>query len=339
MNKVACLLTATSLGVAAMSAQANHLNQLDDRTYITPKIGFVIGDHTHFDIGPNGHLGIGRPISEKWNIEAGIDHSNYDVTHEPSDYERLAINMGGLFFPKGRSSNIQPFLLGYMSAVRAKFLGETSYSPSFEVGGGILFDLANPNIDLRMDLRYHVDIHRGTPAFDDDTFYQFALNIGAQISFGQPSPPVFAQPTRNCPQPTPCNCPSCPTTTQQPAQTQITPRATPPTPPTMSAVVFAVNSSKLSSANQATLDGVADIMNSRPNIDIDIIGRADDTGPSSYNLELSRERAENVRDYLIAQGIDPSRLNIRAFGEGRPVSSNQTEPGRAQNRRVDFEVR
>jgi len=338
MNKTACLLTFVGLCMTTVSTQAHNL---DTRTYITPKAGLVIGDRTHFDIGPNVHLGIGRAISEKWNIEAGLDHSNYDVSNEPSDYERFAINMGGLFFPKGRDTNVQPFLLGYMSAVRAKFLGETSYSPSFEVGAGLLFDLVNPNIDLRVDLRYHVDIHRGTPAFDDDSFYEFALNIGAQISFGQPSDPISFAPqnSRNCPTPAPCNCPTCPTTTAAPAPRQIEPRAEQPTPPQLSAVVFAVNSSKLSSANQATLDGIADIMNSRQNISVDIIGRADDTGPSSYNLELSRERAESVRNYLIAQGIDANRLNIRAFGEGRPIEPNDSDQGRAQNRRVDFEVR
>jgi outer membrane protein OmpA-like peptidoglycan-associated protein len=68
-------------------------------------------------------------------------------------------------------------------------------------------------------------------------------------------------------------------------------------------------------------------------------GHTDDTGAPDYNLELSRARAERARAFLVeAQGIEPSRIEIQAFGETRPKEPNSTEQGRKMNRRVEFEL-
>jgi outer membrane protein OmpA-like peptidoglycan-associated protein len=67
-------------------------------------------------------------------------------------------------------------------------------------------------------------------------------------------------------------------------------------------------------------------------------GYADASGESDQNLPLSQLRADVVRDYLIAQGIDAGRLVAKGFGTENPVAENDTEAGRAQNRRVEFHV-
>jgi outer membrane protein OmpA-like peptidoglycan-associated protein len=68
-------------------------------------------------------------------------------------------------------------------------------------------------------------------------------------------------------------------------------------------------------------------------------GHTDNRGTDAYNENLSLRRASAVRDYLIAGGIAPSRIQIQGFGESRPVASNDTDDGRAQNRRVELRVR
>ena len=65
-------------------------------------------------------------------------------------------------------------------------------------------------------------------------------------------------------------------------------------------------------------------------------GHTDSVGNDSYNQKLSEKRAGAVRDYLVRQGIESSRITVRGYGESRPVATNATEEGRAQNRRADI---
>jgi len=67
-------------------------------------------------------------------------------------------------------------------------------------------------------------------------------------------------------------------------------------------------------------------------------GHTDSYGTEEYNMGLSVRRARAVADYLVAGGIDRSRLRVEGYGETQPVASNDTEDGRAQNRRVELSV-
>lgn len=69
-----------------------------------------------------------------------------------------------------------------------------------------------------------------------------------------------------------------------------------------------------------------------------IVGHTDNTGDPQYNLDLSKRRAESVRDYLIETGTPPEKLRVVGRGEQDPVASNDTKEGRAQNRRVEIIV-
>ena len=87
------------------------------------------------------------------------------------------------------------------------------------------------------------------------------------------------------------------------------------------------------------LDAVAKIMLSTQAITrLTIEGHTDTTGEPAANQPLSEERAEAVKKYLESKGVDPSRLESRGFGSTRPIDTNDTEEGRAKNRRVEFKV-
>jgi OOP family OmpA-OmpF porin len=75
-----------------------------------------------------------------------------------------------------------------------------------------------------------------------------------------------------------------------------------------------------------------------PEIDVQIVGYTDDVGSAQYNLALSLRRAEAVRDFMAARGIDAARLSVAGHGETQPLVSNATPEGRAVNRRVEFVV-
>ena len=99
---------------------------------------------------------------------------------------------------------------------------------------------------------------------------------------------------------------------------------------------FEYNKSKIRSVSYPILNTVARVLKDFPNIAIRIEGHTDSRGSGSYNKKLSNNRAKSVRTYLIGQGIDSSRMTSIGYGEDRPIASNRTKEGRAQNRRVEF---
>ena len=69
-----------------------------------------------------------------------------------------------------------------------------------------------------------------------------------------------------------------------------------------------------------------------------ITGNTDSLASDAYNLDLSRQRAESVKEYLVSKGVDPSKLVTKGAGESNPIADNSTEQGRFRNRRIGFTV-
>lgn len=86
------------------------------------------------------------------------------------------------------------------------------------------------------------------------------------------------------------------------------------------------------------LDCVADLLKDYPDVRVRVDGHSDNVGSNEHNLRLSKARAEAVRRALGAKGIASSRLEAIGYGRSKPIASNGTEAGRAQNRRVNFTV-
>lgn len=86
------------------------------------------------------------------------------------------------------------------------------------------------------------------------------------------------------------------------------------------------------------LDKVVDLLKTNPSVEIEISGHTDSKGSDDYNLNLSQGRSQSVVDYLISQGIESYRLSAHGYGETNPIDTNDTEEGRANNRRVEFTV-
>jgi OOP family OmpA-OmpF porin len=83
------------------------------------------------------------------------------------------------------------------------------------------------------------------------------------------------------------------------------------------------------------LDRLAKSLKDNPDVEIEIRGYTDGLGRAGANTQLSRMRAEAVRQYLINQGIDLQRMRATGFGPNNPVGDNRTAAGRAQNRRIE----
>ena len=103
-------------------------------------------------------------------------------------------------------------------------------------------------------------------------------------------------------------------------------------------VTFGVDQDTVRSSFFPVLNSVAIVLNRYQQTVVDVYGYTDSTGDDSYNLQLSERRALSVANYLNAQGVDSRRFAVTGFGETRPIASNATEAGRAQNRRVEIQL-
>lgn len=105
-----------------------------------------------------------------------------------------------------------------------------------------------------------------------------------------------------------------------------------------SGITFATDSSNVQPQFRPTLDQVADVLKEYNQTYIDVYGHTDSTGSDAYNQTLSERRASAVANYLTGQGVQSARIGTRGFGETQPIASNETEEGRAENRRVEIKI-
>ncbi len=103
-------------------------------------------------------------------------------------------------------------------------------------------------------------------------------------------------------------------------------------------ILFDFNKAEIKPESYEIIDEIVDVMMSNPKLKLEIQGHTDNIGGIEFNLKLSEERARAVYNSLVSKGIDESRLRYRGFGFSLPVTSNDTEVGRAQNRRTEFVV-
>ncbi len=103
-------------------------------------------------------------------------------------------------------------------------------------------------------------------------------------------------------------------------------------------VFFETGSATLSGHSSHELDNIVAAMQSNPEVSIEIGGHTDNTGDPENNMTLSQQRAEVVEEYLISAGIDAERMSAVGFGQEVPVDTNDTESGRANNRRTELRI-
>ena len=101
-------------------------------------------------------------------------------------------------------------------------------------------------------------------------------------------------------------------------------------------VFFDFNQDTIKEGYEDMFDNAIKILKENPNVTVEIQGHTDSMGAESYNLDLSERRAATVKTHLINKGIEASRITTKGFGESDPVASNDSEEGRAHNRRVFY---
>ncbi|MCQ6958655.1 OmpA family protein [Mucilaginibacter aquariorum] len=144
----------------------------------------------------------------------------------------------------------------------------------------------------------------------------------------KPSPPFIAPAS------------TTPTTPPPPAPPQQTPPPPAPAPEkpnyNFNNIQFEFNSGILKTDAYPTLDKAAAEMKKDPSVRFVLNGNSSAEGTDEHNMALSVERANAVKTYLVNTGVNGANLDIKGYGESKPITSNETEEGRALNRRVEI---
>ena len=285
------------------------------------------------DTSPAFEIGLGYDLSRWLSLElhaadlgaAEIDFLGTDV----GDLGYQVYGASALFYLFNTRDGFVPFSSSRAGAHRREGL---SAFGRFGIGG-LLND--SDRVAYRRDYATHavfgagleygfrngVALRAELQGFDTDARY---LGLGVLKRFGSVSPAAAAVPA-----------------VEPPAAVPPPPAPEPPAEPVgldpldMPIVYFLFDRSELTARARETLDAFVRDMEGDERV-IAIDGHTDWIGPEVYNEGLSDRRADVVRDYLVAAGMEPSRLIARGFGETQPITRNTTEEGRSLNRRAEI---
>ncbi|CCO46047.1 putative outer membrane protein A [Vibrio nigripulchritudo SOn1] len=185
---------------------------------------------------------------------------------------------------------------------------------------------------IRARLEYQVMAELNSGPAKDTSASMFSVGLSYHFGTKKPEPVAKVEP-RPAPEPKP-----------EPAPVVEEKKPEPPKKQTITfqsqqdVSLFETGSSKLSAAGTRRFESVATLLTTYPQSKVDVVGHTDSRGSAKFNQKLSEQRAQAVADYLIAKGVDPSRITVKGEGEANPVASNDTAAGREQNRRVEVTI-
>jgi len=322
--------------------------------YIDPMLQCSILDSKRIskdDFGFQG--GFGYNFAPNFALEVDYGGGGFKVrgfgsSSGPSEQLRAAsLDVLYKFFP---NSLIRPFVLAGGGELQDAIAGnlENNHSWIAEAGVGVLTGIGSQSGSTRLQLRTEAKYRREfiqNVALIPNNPGDVVFGVGLQLSFGNPTrpAPVIAAPPpppepapvprevpAEAPPPEPCHAPAG---FQVDANCRIIEQTV-----VVRAIDFEFNSTQLTAPARHTLDEVAAALLTQPELKVEVQGHTDSIGTDAYNLGLSQRRAAAVKEYLIAKGLNASALTAQGYGKAKPIASNSTAEGRAQNRRVAFEV-
>jgi OOP family OmpA-OmpF porin len=337
--------------------------------YVAAQYAREFNDSSRDSKEGNGYqLTFGWPLADS---SLAIEGFFYDVGRDRNidgnkDYQTVIgadfVKDLGLFSWNGKYTkylpSFKPFGLAGLEAVHEDVRGETNWHPAANVGAGLLFPLPWFGAAVRTEGRVQVQADdKSVP--DQNVLIDYRFTIGIQI----PLTPLFKEratpaasacgvqvvavngaPRTDCGgadsdhDGVPATLDKCPGTAEG---LPVGPDGCPAAIGgglSLKGVNFENDSATLTAASRPILDNAAATLKTQVADNVEIAGYTDANGKPDYNLNLSKQRAEAVRQYLIGKGIDASRLTANGYGEANPVAGNDTDEGREANRRVELKL-
>ncbi|MFI3187821.1 MAG: OmpA family protein [Methylococcaceae bacterium] len=340
------LVTVVALvGVSFLSiAQAEKYQ--DNRWYVAPFGTFIQpGGDRNAHSGWGGGMGFGKILNEHFNVELkgfyqGLEganqNGNWDMTGATADVQ--------YFISRGAFS---PYTVIGLGGMNSSHNGDSGAGFIGEAGAGLTYEVSD-NFLIRSDVRYrynqnfNANLQPGTNEFHD-----MVVNLGFVIPFGPKPKEVVAQAPVVTPAPAPvavvADCSTldadndgvndcndvCPNTL---AGAKVSIKGC-----WIVDVKFDNDKDIIKSQYKPNLDNTAEAIKTHPDLKIEIQGHTSKTGGYNHNMDLSERRAMAVKKYLV-DGTHSPNLTTKGYGWNQPIDTNDTEEGRANNRRVQLEV-
>lgn len=312
--------------------------------------------------GRGFQIGGGRALSRYLGVElSGFGHEYRGQGAGAAGFTDYGAKLGGLYFYQ-RNPAFSPYFGVGLGGIHTelKNRGIDSTDPFADVGLGFMshFDIGSASLGVRADARWrHIEFGDEAlgPSSPDD-LGEIVVALGLVLPLGRKPAPETAAPAPAVPAACPdsdadgvCDAADlCPDT---PAGTTVDAKGCPATKPAAADdpnqkfedIFFPYDRFQLTDYARSVLDQVAKtiggLRQKHPLLQIEVSGHTDWTGTDGYNQALSERRASAVKHYLVGKGIDGERINTLAYGEARPRAANETDEGRALNRRAEVRTR
>jgi OOP family OmpA-OmpF porin len=321
--------------------------------YVSPMLQYsILDDRRAFRDDFGLAVALGYDFAPQFAVEFDYGTGSYKLKGAagdsgPSEQLRaLSLDVLYKFLPSGP---IRPYLLAGGGELQDRIGGAADTHDAWmaEAGVGLLTGLGSQTGSIRLQLRteakYRREFIQNAP-FEPNNPGDVVLGVGLQLSFGNPTPPAAVAVTTPsppepspvpqeaiaAPPPEPCHAPAG---FQVDANCHIIEQTI-----VVRAIDFEFNSTQLTAPAQRTLDEVYAALQSQPELNVQIQGYTDSIGSDAYNLHLSQRRADAVKSYLVGKGLNTNSLTAKGYGKAKAIARNDTAEGRAQNRRVAFEV-
>ncbi len=345
------ILGGLMVAAAVVGGTASAADAYDDTGawYLAPMGQYTFLDKDRISNNHAGYqVGLGYNFAPNFALEVALSNGSFHINNSGASEKLSATSLDLLYKFLPVTSMFRPYVIagsgGMTDNIGRKSDNNTGWLA--EAGAGLLFGLGNQTgstrVQFRTEAKYRYEFMKYTQYVPNDP-RDIVVSAGFQFMFGAPTPPP--------PAPTPPPPP--------PVVRELPPPPPPPPPPVchapagfqvdadcriiqqkvvVRAVDFEFNSTNLTGPAQETLIEVAAALVKQPELQVEIQGYSDSVGAVAYNLNLSQKRAESVRAYLISRGVGAANLTAKGYGKADPIATNATAEGRAQNRRVDFEV-
>ena len=364
---------AVAFGVGAMIASPlSSAGDLSNNPY-----GAVLGNYVIPDDARDADYGLGGTVvffGKRLSDHLNVEFSGFGNTlrRDSDNGNDTQFGLGLDVVVPLLKGPAQPFLLVGAGGVRDQLgtsADRVSINPYVNAGGGLLVALSD-RFALRAEARWLADFNNGSYR-GEDQLGDVRLGLGLQYAFGRPAaaapaavaatpPPAdsdkdsVVDPNDKCPN-TPAgvkvDSAGCPLDSDGDGVPDYLDKC--PTPPgfkvdaegclieqavVLRGVNFEFAKDQLTVEAKGILDAILPGLAAQPKLTLQISGHTDAIGTDAYNKALSQRRANAVKTYLVGKGVAIERLTTVGYGESKPIADNATDAGRAENRRVDFEV-